>query len=177
MSVDSRPNAVSELVGLFNATFEQSHRTVLQGGADQPYYVPGEPHRIFFREDFLRSALHEVAHWCVAGACRRALPDYGYWYSPDGRDAGQQQAFFAVEARPQAIERCFCDAIGIAFTPSVDNVGAQIEPEQLQRFEARIQEWCDQFARTGLPPRADRFVSTLRAMTALSRDPVPDVAA
>ena len=177
MSVGSRPLAVSQLVGLFNATFEQSHRTVLQGGAGEPYYVPGEPHRILFREDFVRSALHEVAHWCVAGERRRTLPDYGYWYSPDGRDANQQQAFFTVEARPQAIERCFCEAIGIPFSPSVDNVGAQIEPHRLRRFEARIQKWRDQFARTGLPPRADRFVSTLRAMTALSRDPAPDVAA
>ena len=101
MSVDSRPLAVSRLVGLFNATFEQSHRTVLQGGADEPYYVPGEPHRIFFREDFLRSALHEVAHWCVAGACRRALPDYGYWYSPDGRDAGQQKSFLQLRRDPK----------------------------------------------------------------------------
>jgi elongation factor P hydroxylase len=177
VSVGSRPRAASQLVGLFNATFEQSDRTVLQGGAGEPYYVPGEPHRIFFREDFIRSALHEVAHWCVAGVYRRALPDYGYWYSPDGRDACQQKAFFAVEARPQAIERCFCDAIGIAFSPSIDNVGAHIEPEQLRRFEARIQEWCNQFERIGLPLRAARFTAALRATPSLSHIPVPECAA
>ena len=32
-----------------------------------PYYEPGTPSVIYFREDFDRSALHEVAHWCVAG--------------------------------------------------------------------------------------------------------------
>ena len=177
MSVGSRPLAVSQLVGLFNATFEQSDRTMLQGGADEPYYVPGEPNSIFFREDFVRSALHEVAHWCVAGERRRTLPDYGYWYSPDGRDANQQQAFFTVEARPQAIERYFCEAIGIPFSPSIDNVGAQIELQQLHRFEVRIQEWCNQFERIGLPLRAARFTAALRATPLLSHIPVPECAA
>ena len=166
-----------QLTHLFNREFAVSDETELIGGAAEPYYQPGAPHRVYFRADYVRSALHEVAHWCVAGARRRQLPDYGYWYSPDGRDAEQQQAFFAVEARPQAIERYFCEATGIPFRPSVDNVGAHIEPQQLRRFEARIQEWCDQFERIGLPPRADRFVTALRSMTRLSRDPVPDVAA
>ena len=151
--------------------------TVLVGGASEPFFQPGNPSEIHFREDYVRSALHEVAHWCVAGRRRRQLADYGYWYSPDGRDAGQQQAFFAVEARPQAIERCFCKAIGIPFSPSVDNVGAQIEPRHLRRFEGRIQEWCYQFARTGLPPRAARFITALRATTPLSQDPLPEFAA
>jgi elongation factor P hydroxylase len=39
----------------------------------------------------------------------------------------------------KAIERYFCEAAGISFSPSVDNVGAHIEPQQLRRFEARIQ--------------------------------------
>ena len=162
---------------LFNREFAVSDGTELIGGAAEPYYQPGAPHRVYFRADYVRSALHEVAHWCVAGASRRQLPDYGYWYSPDGRDAEQQQAFFAVEARPQAIERYFCEATGISFSPSVDSVGAHLEPQQLRRFEARIQEWSDQFERTGLPPRAARFVTALRSMSRLSRDPVPDIAA
>ena len=166
-----------QLTCLFNSVFAVSDKTALIGNAAEPYYQPGSPHRIYFRSDYLRSALHEVAHWCVAGARRRGLPDYGYWYSPDGRDADQQQAFFAVEARPQAIERCFCEAIGIPFFPSVDNVGAQIAPQQLRRFEARIQEWCDQFERTGLPLRAARFVTALQSITAGSREPAPDIEA
>jgi len=166
-----------QLMRLFNQAFAESDRTELIGGAAEPYYEPGSLNRIYFRADYVRSALHEVAHWCVAGRRRRQLPDYGYWYRPDGRDAKQQQAFFAVEARPQAVERYFCEAIGIAFSPSVDNVGAQIEPQQLRHFEARIQEWCDQFALTGLPLRAARFVTVLRSTTSLSQDPVPDIAA
>jgi elongation factor P hydroxylase len=161
---------------LFNQEFAETDKTELIGDAAEPYYQPGSPHRIYFRADYVRSALHEVAHWCVAGWRRRRLPDYGYWYSPDDRDAAQQQAFFAVEARPQAIERCFCEAVGIPFSPSVDNVGARIEPQQLRRFEARIQEWCNQFERTGLPLRAARFITALRLTTSLSQDPVPESA-
>ena len=166
-----------QLMRLFNQEFAESDRTELIGDAAEPYYQPGSTNCIYFRADYVRSALHEVAHWCVAGRRRRLLPDYGYWYSPDGRDADQQQAFFAVEARPQAVERCFCEAIGIAFSPSVDNVGAQIETQQLRRFEARIQGWCDQFAQSGLPPRAARFITALRSTNSLSQDPVPDIAA
>ena len=171
------PLDAHQVMRLFNQEFVESDRTELIGGAAEPYYEPGSLNRIYFRADYVRSALHEVAHWCVAGRRRRQLADYGYWYSPDGRDAKQQQAFFAVEARPQAVERYFCEAIGIAFSPSVDNVGAQIEPQQLRHFEARIQEWCDQFAQSELPPRAARFVTVLRSTTSLSQDPVPDIAA
>ena len=173
----TEPLDARQLMRLFNREFLASDKTELIGGAPEPYYEPGAPDRIYFRADFVRSALHEVAHWCVAGRQRRQLPDYGYWYSPDGRDADQQQAFFAVEARPQAIERCFCKAIGIPFSPSVDNVGTQIEPQQSRRFEARIHEWCNQFERTGLPLRASRFITALRSTTSLSQDPVPECAA
>lgn len=166
-----------QLICLFSREFAVSDKTELVGDAAEPYYQPGSPHRIYFRADYVRSALHEVAHWCVAGARRRQLLDYGYWYAPDGRDPGQQQAFFAVEARPQAIERYFCEAIGLPFSPSVDNVGAQIEPQQLRHFEARIRQCCDQFERTGLPPRAARFVTALQSISRLSREPMPDIAA
>ena len=173
----AEPIDAHQLMCVFNREFAVSDTTELIGAAAEPYYEPGSLNRIYFRADYVRSALHEVAHWCVAGGRRRRLPDYGYWYSPDGRDAAQQRAFFAVEARPQAIERCFCEAIGIAFSPSVDNVGAQFEPQQVRRFEARIQEWCDQFAHTGLPPRAARFVMVLRSTTSLSKEPASDIAA
>ena len=171
------PHDAHQVMRLFNQEFAESDTTELIGGAAEPYYEPGSLNRIYFRADYVRSALHEVAHWCVAGSRRRRLADYGYWYSPDGRGAAQQQAFFAVEARPQAIERCFCEAIGMPFSPSVDNVGAQIDPQQLHRFEARIEGWCHQFERTGLPLRAARFIAALRSTTSLSQDPVSGCAA
>ena len=171
------PLDAHQVMRLFNQEFAESDTTELIGGAAEPYYEPGSPHRIYFRADYVRSALHEVAHWCVAGRRRRQLPDYGYWYSPDGRHAEQQQAFFAVEARPQAIERRFCEVAGIPFSSSVDNVDAYIEPQQLRLFDARIQAWCDQFERTGLPPRAARFVRALQSMTRQTRELAPGIAA
>src|SRR5690606_39383874 len=41
--------------------------------------------RVVFAHGFFASALHEIAHWCIAGDYRRTLHDYGYWYCPDGR--------------------------------------------------------------------------------------------
>ena len=155
-----------QLVALFNRTFEASENTVLQGGANEPYYAPGQPNRIYFRADYARSALHEVAHWCVAGAQRRRFLDYGYWYRPDGRDEAQQAAFFAVEARPQAIEAAFCEVCGVDFSPSVDNVGADIPAEQLSGFEMRIAHWSAVLRARGMPSRAARFFRELERLSA-----------
>ena len=63
-----------QLTRLFNREFVVSDKTELIGGAAEPYYQPGTPHRVYFRADYVRSALHEVAHWCVAGLRRRQLP-------------------------------------------------------------------------------------------------------
>ena len=101
------------LVRVFNRVFQAAEATILCGGAAEPYYEPGAPSVIYFREDFDRSALHEVAHWCVAGPVRRGLSDYGYWYAPDGRNAEQQSAFYSVEVKPQAIEALFLSLIHI----------------------------------------------------------------
>ncbi|MDX1454750.1 MAG: elongation factor P hydroxylase, partial [Gammaproteobacteria bacterium] len=105
---------VDALIRLFNSLFEDSHNTILVRGDDEPLYLPadtGHPrHRIIFAHGFFASALHEIAHWCIAGPQRRQLVDYGYWYRPDGRNAEEQRAFEDVEARPQALERIFSEA-------------------------------------------------------------------
>ena len=151
-----------QIIRIFDGTFAISEQTPLRGGASEPFYRPGRPHRIHFREDFARSALHEVAHWCIAGDARRQLADYGYWYSPDGRNAAQQASFFAVEARPQALESLFCDACGFLFSPSVDNVEALPLEAELDAFASRIESWRARFLHRGLPPRAGRFLSALQ---------------
>ncbi len=72
----------------FNRCFAQFH-TKLVGGASEPLYEPDEPiARVYFREDYASSALHEVAHWRIAGADRRQQPDYGWplYTSPSPRD-------------------------------------------------------------------------------------------
>ena len=102
----------SALVKTFDGLFQRPENTILRGGADEPFFAPGQPSTVFFREDFGRSALHEVAHWCVAGAIRRRLPDYGYWYAPDGRDEREQAAFFSWRLRPKLSKGLSAGAFG-----------------------------------------------------------------
>lgn len=163
--VASLPDAAA-VAAAFNAEFADFD-TVLAGGGEEPFYTPASansPAVIRFRADYLRSALHEVAHWTLAGPQRRSLPDYGYWYSPDDRSAPEQAAFFAVEARPQAIESLFCEALGIDFTPSFDNLSLWPSENELARFAVRLAAAQKRFLIHGLPPRAQRFRQRLRQL-------------
>lgn len=116
----------TDIERVFNALFADTWNTVLIGGAAEPFYRPADSecaqHRIFYREDFVSSSLHEVAHWMVAGAERHLLPDWGYWYAPDGRDAAQQRIFERVEVKPQALEWLLHIACGLRFRVSLDNL-------------------------------------------------------
>ncbi len=67
-----RHNGLSykELISVFNRCFLDSYRCELVSGFPEPIYYPAEnstPARVCFREDFASSALHEIAHWCIAG--------------------------------------------------------------------------------------------------------------
>ena len=162
-----RPGSVDSdwLEEAFYRSVGKRYHTRLRGGASEPFYTPasaGSTADIHYRLDYIRSALHEVAHWCVAGGERRRLPDYGYWYTPDGRDAMRQAAFFTVEARPQALERLFCEALGIPFLISADNPGVEVDRSLLARFEDRVQGEVERFQHHGLPARARMFLHTLR---------------
>ncbi len=133
---------------------------MLVGGGAEPLYVPSAaptttPHQVIYREDYFASALHEVAHWCLAGADRRRREDYGYWYSPDGRNAEEQAAFEKAESKPQAIEAIFSKACGFSFQLSADNLDAGFGPSD--RFEQAVEREKKWYARHGLPPRAERF--------------------
>ena len=149
------------LVGVFNRVFQAADATILCGGAAEPYYEPGAPSVIYFREDFDRSALHEVAHWCVAGPARRSLRDYGYWYAPDGRNAEQQSAFYNVEVKPQAIEALFCEALDLTFAVSVDNLTVDANCQEIVDFNAAVHTQIRCFRQQGLPDRARRFSDAL----------------
>jgi elongation factor P hydroxylase len=156
---------------LFAGAFAATHDTVLVGGAEEPLYLPATttaPAEIRYRADYFASALHEVAHWCVAGAARRRRVDYGYWYAEAGRDAAAQAAFERVEVRPQAIESLFAAAAGSPFRISLDNPGRdEFDPapfaEAVAVEAARLHE-------QGLPPRAARFRDALAAHFAARRD-------
>jgi elongation factor P hydroxylase len=155
-----------DLERLFRECFSAELATILVGGGAEPVYRPSadpvrEPHRIVYREDYFASALHEIAHWCLAGSERRRLEDYGYWYRPDGRDAREQAEFERAEARPQAIEWILSDACGFVFHLSADNLGAALGPSD--RFEREVREARADYLAKGLPPRAARFLGALIA--------------
>lgn len=147
----------------FDAEFAAEHRTVLRGGFDEPWYLPpGQgPGEIRYTRDYASSALHEVAHWCVAGPHRRTLPDWGYWYVPDGRSDAQQGVFEQVEVRPQALEWLFSEACGQRFVLSADNLRGDARPSPA--FAAAVQAQRDVYA-ARLPGRAARFVAALRRL-------------
>jgi elongation factor P hydroxylase len=151
------------LEALFAACFLQEFRTRLLGGADEPLYQPATSSEqlasIYYREDFVASALHEVAHWCIAGPQRRLQVDYGYWYIPDGRDADQQARFEQVEARPQALEWHFALACNWRFQVSNDNLAGTLADGST--FPDAVHRHARHYCHTGLPPRAARFCSAL----------------
>jgi hypothetical protein len=155
-----------DLERAFRDCFQAEFATILVGGGSEPVYLPSadperEPHRIVYREDYFASALHEIAHWCLAGAERRKLEDYGYWYRPDGRNAEEQAEFERAEARPQAIEWIFSDACGFPFHLSADNLAAALGPTR--RFEDSVRQAKAELLEQGLPERAARFLAALRA--------------
>jgi elongation factor P hydroxylase len=151
-----------EIIRVFNSVFSVMEGTVLSGGAAEPFYEPGHPATIYFREDFERSALHEVAHWCIAGRYRRQLPDYGYWYRAEGRDCSRQAAFYEVETRPQAIEQLFCEALDLPFKVSLDNLSVVLDDPSVTRFAEAVSAQASAFRLTGLPQRAAVFRDALR---------------
>jgi elongation factor P hydroxylase len=148
-----------EIAALFNARFEPAFATILAGGADEPSYLPAAgtaPAVIRYREDYAASALHEIAHWCIAGAARRRLPDYGYWYLPPPRDRAGQEAFYGVERRVQALECLLAAAAGVPFAISADN----LEIHDVAAFRQAV---ADEVRRTAgaLPLRAAIFLDDL----------------
>ena len=153
---------VPTLISLFNSTFEDFN-TRLVLGDDEPIYIPEgseKPyHQIVFAHGFFSSALHEIAHWCIAGEKRRLLEDYGYWYCPDGRDAAQQADFEKVEIRPQAIEWAFTEAAGRKFQVSTDNLNGA-EPDR-EGFTRNVAAQLALYKAHGFPPRAERFINAL----------------
>ena len=163
---DSVLFAACRLEVIFTTCFAAEYRTRLSGGAQEPLYQPaadpaGE-HQLWYREDYFASALHETAHWCIAGSKRRELLDFGYWYAPDGRNQSQQQAFELAESKPQALEWLFSRACGYRFCLSADNLdGFDGQVPDSSHFRQRVFEQARLWQRHGLPPRAARFFQAL----------------
>jgi len=152
-----------EIAACFNACFARAQRTLLVGGADEPLYLPGArggPAKLYFREDFAASALHEAAHWCIAGPRRREQTDFGYAYVAPPRSEQQQVSFFAAELNTQSLESVFAVAADVTFRPSADNLQActEVFAAQVQRARPVVINWL----RTSRDARARRFLASLR---------------
>lgn len=151
------------LIDLFNQQFQALHKTCLVGGGEEPLYQPAGPnfslHQIIFTRDYFASALHEVAHWCLAGPMRRQQVDYGYWYAPDGRTLEQQRIFERVEVKPQALEWISAMACGYVFRVSADNL--TLEAKVSDEFRQNISSQAKCYCLNGLPRRAQQWVTVL----------------
>ena len=156
---------IEDLIKLFNDLFQASHHTILVLGDDEPVYLPADAanphHRIIFAHGYFSSALHEIAHWCVAGKRRRLLEDFGYWYRPDGRTATEQAEFEQYEVKPQALEWLFSATCGKSFRLSADNLNG--EPHDMRVFKQAVHQQVATYLRQGLPKRAQMLVTELTA--------------
>lgn len=152
-----------DLVALYDQCFREAFNTVLIGGGEEPVYLPasrqGEPHKIIFTRDYFASAMHEISHWMIAGAHRRTLEDYGYWYAPDGRTAEQQTEFEQVEVKPQALEWILSRAADAPFRLSSDNLDGGVGPTD--SFAQAVASQARKYCREGVNPRAREFIGVL----------------
>ncbi len=167
-----------DLEALFKQCFYKDYQTLLMGGADEPFYNPAtskdEDHRLYYRADYFASALHEIAHWCIAGAERRQQKDWGYWYYSDGRSPAQQRAFEAVEIKPQAVEWMFSVAAAATFRISSDNLlGMASNTEEGGDFHKAVTAQVQCYQQSALPPRASQFFIALAAFYGVA-DPLAE---
>jgi elongation factor P hydroxylase len=150
-----------DLIEIFEATFFKDFNTKLICGDNEPIYLPADEqfsfHRIIFAHGFYASALHELAHWLVAGDKRRLIEDYGYWYEPDGRTALQQAEFEKVEIVPQAIEWAIAVSCGFKFDVSVDNLSG-IEIDRLA-FKRKVHKQVLNYLKVGFSERTTRLLN------------------
>ncbi len=148
-----------ELSQLLNKNYLNAYNTEIIGGFDEPFYKAfegGKPAQIQFSYDYIRSALHELAHWCVAGKERRKQDDYGYWYAADGRNQQQQNEFFKVEIKPQAIEWAFSIVLAVPFEASIDNLGTQVEG--VEEFNHNLKKQLNEYVAKGFPKRTQEIL-------------------
>ncbi len=152
-----------DLCDVFHECFWDSHQTRVEGGGREPIYRPKsdtqDHHLIVYSHDYGASALHEIAHWCVAGDQRRQLEDYGYWYAPDGRSRKQQIEFEKVEVKPQSFEWMFSVAAGRGFRISADNLEGDVGASE--SFKEAIYEQTSVYCEQGLPARAEKYLQAL----------------
>lgn len=162
--MDDERHRIEDLIPLFNRLFLHTLNTELVAGDGEPIYLPANaayPHnRIVFAHGFFASALHEIAHWCVAGQERRRLEDFGYWYKPDGRSVLEQREFERVEQRPQAYEWILSASAGKRFHFSADNLNSGVGPSHA--FKQAVAATARQTLKQGMNDRLSALSEALR---------------
>jgi len=136
----------------------------IKGGAEEPFYKAPRGNTnaiIYFRNNYPRSLLHELSHYCLAGKKRRQIDDFGYWYTECGRTIAEQKSFELVEARPQGLEKAMCKAIGLKFVPSLDDFsGKPPSKDFLYHLDVAYHEML-----TNPPPLARKLLIALKSFS------------
>jgi elongation factor P hydroxylase len=161
--------ALNDLIQLLNTQYLNNYNTKLIGGFDEPFYqsfINDKAAEIQFTQDYIRSALHELAHWCVAGVERRKQDDYGYWYAADGRDQQQQYEFFKVEVKPQTIEWAFSVMCGVGFEPSIDNLTMEVDGQD--KFRRDLYQCMQFMLSNSFSKRTSEIINILARHCAIS---------
>lgn len=164
---------IEDIIRIFDDCFAEEFNTRLERGGDYPIYLPEfldedgvqseRPYNvIYFAHGYYSSALHEIAHWLVAGTERRKLEDFGYWYEPDGRSAERQREFESVEVKPQAIEWVLATAAGFRYFASADNLSGN--PGDNSAFKQAVYNQVKEYVERGyLPKRAETLRQAVAA--------------
>lgn len=150
-----------DLITIFNGCFCEKYNTCLVKGLDEPVYLPADlqanrsHNELYFAHGFFASALHESAHWLIAGKERREQVDFGYWYVPDGRTCSEQALFQVVEVKPQAMEWILSQAANYRFRLSIDNLnGTEADSSA---FKLAVYQQVQSYCKNGLSARAEMF--------------------
>ncbi len=171
MQMQQDNHKIEDIIRIFDECFAEEYNTRLERGGDYPIYLPAfldedgvksaRPYNvILFAHGFYSSALHEVAHWLVAGKERRKLEDFGYWYEPDGRSEQRQREFESVEVKPQAIEWVLATAAGFRYFASSDNLTGNAGDNSA--FKQAVYDQVKVYADWGyLPKRAETLRKAL----------------
>ncbi len=170
-------DTAAEITSLFNAVFFEAFNTCCKEGQKNLFInllpvVVGEgvgatvvaamnstSAIIYFRNDYLASALHEISHWTIAGEQRRQLEDYGYWYEADERTHDVQTKFEEVEVKPQAVELLLHITAGLPFQISVDNLS--LPDYDSEPFSKVVMQQARLYCDVGIPVRAKIFMEAL----------------
>ncbi len=151
------------LAEVFNLSFGDTYNVRCLGGFSQPEYLTAMQTQgsaqLRYTRDYAASALHEIAHWCVAGKDRLALNDFGYGYLPPPRDKATQQRFFALEFKVQVLEAWFASGTGVRFVASADNFDCSDEARNA--FAQQITTAVQAYTLADVPPRAQEFTRAL----------------